>query len=195
LSDFFIENRYQSEQNKTIPCYLITRKGCEMVANKMTGAKGVQFTAAYINRFHAMEGALKSGSVPAISKDKRLEVMEKNARNRAANLYMRIAENDALPRDYRGVFLSYASRELSGENILPLPKAERETYSASYIGAMFGVSSQRIGKLANANGLKTDAYGQLYHDKSRYSAKEVDTFRYYDSAIPRFRALLQSDRD
>lgn len=61
-SDFFIESTYQNSQNKTQPCYLITRKGCEMVANKMTGKKGVLFTAAYINRFHAMEQ--KGAGVP-----------------------------------------------------------------------------------------------------------------------------------
>ncbi|MDE6706620.1 MAG: phage antirepressor KilAC domain-containing protein [Oscillospiraceae bacterium] len=54
-TDFFIESTYTTEQNKTMPCYLITRKGCEMIANKMTGQKGVAFTAMYINAFHKME--------------------------------------------------------------------------------------------------------------------------------------------
>lgn len=54
-SDFFIESTYQNSQNKTQPCYLITKKGCDMVANKMTGEKGVLFTAAYVNKFHEME--------------------------------------------------------------------------------------------------------------------------------------------
>lgn len=54
-SEFFIQSQYKSEQNKTMPCYLVTRKGCEMIANKMTGKKGVLFTAAYIERFHEME--------------------------------------------------------------------------------------------------------------------------------------------
>lgn len=56
-SDFFIESTYQSEQNKILPCYLVTKKGCEMIANKLTGAKGVQFTAAYVTKFNAMEQA------------------------------------------------------------------------------------------------------------------------------------------
>ena len=58
LTDFFIESTYVSEQNKTLPNYLITRKGCEFVANKLTGAKGALFTAAYIERFHQYEDAL-----------------------------------------------------------------------------------------------------------------------------------------
>lgn len=60
LTDFFIESTYVSDQNKTLPCYLITRKGCDMVANKMTGEKGVLFTAAYVTKFEEMEKQLQA---------------------------------------------------------------------------------------------------------------------------------------
>ena len=36
-SDFFIQSTYINSQNKEQPCYLLTKKGCDMVANKMTG--------------------------------------------------------------------------------------------------------------------------------------------------------------
>lgn len=58
-SDFFIESTYLDGKGEIRPCYLITRKGCDMIANKMTGEKGVLFTAAYINKFYAMEDALR----------------------------------------------------------------------------------------------------------------------------------------
>ena len=54
-SDFFKESTYQNSQNKTMPCYDITKKGCEFIAHKLTGQKGTEFTARYINRFHEME--------------------------------------------------------------------------------------------------------------------------------------------
>lgn len=60
LSDFFIESTYTDITGRTLPCYLITRKGCEMIANKMTGKKGVIFTAQYVNAFHDMEAKLKN---------------------------------------------------------------------------------------------------------------------------------------
>ena len=53
--DFFTESTYVTEQNKTVPCYLVTKKGCEFIAHKLTGQKGTEFTARYINRFHEME--------------------------------------------------------------------------------------------------------------------------------------------
>ena len=42
-------------QNKTQPCYNVTHKGCEFIANKLTGIKGTEFTARYVNRFHELE--------------------------------------------------------------------------------------------------------------------------------------------
>jgi len=64
FSDFFIPGTYKDSTGRELPRYLITRKGCEMVANKMTGEKGVLFTAAYINRFHEMELRLSAPQVP-----------------------------------------------------------------------------------------------------------------------------------
>lgn len=58
--DFFIPSTYKVENNnKTYECYLLTKKGCEMVANKLTGEKGVIFTAKYVNRFAEMEQKIK----------------------------------------------------------------------------------------------------------------------------------------
>jgi len=54
-SDFFVESVYFNAQNKPTPCYLLTKSGCELVANKLIGEKGVLFTAAYVTRFRQME--------------------------------------------------------------------------------------------------------------------------------------------
>lgn len=54
-TDFFIETTYISEQNKELPCFNVTRKGCEFIANKLTGQKGTEFTARYVNKFHELE--------------------------------------------------------------------------------------------------------------------------------------------
>lgn len=57
-SDFFQNSTYQDKNNRHRPCYLITKKGCEFIAHKLTGTKGTEFTAKYINRFHEMEQEL-----------------------------------------------------------------------------------------------------------------------------------------
>ncbi len=56
--DFFIPHTYQDAKKEIRPCFLLTRKGCDMVANKMTGDKGVLFTAAYVTQFEEMEKQL-----------------------------------------------------------------------------------------------------------------------------------------
>lgn len=59
--DFFISSTYQDGKGETRPCYLLTKKGCDMVANKMTGEKGVLFTAAYVTAFEKMREKAMQG--------------------------------------------------------------------------------------------------------------------------------------
>ena len=39
LDDYFIQSTYLGGNNQNYKHYLLTKKGCDMVANKMTGAK------------------------------------------------------------------------------------------------------------------------------------------------------------
>lgn len=52
---FFIPSTYRAGTGKEYKCYLITREGCEFVANKVTGKKGNQFTAEYVKLFNSMK--------------------------------------------------------------------------------------------------------------------------------------------
>lgn len=58
-TNFFTESEYTDKSNRKKPCYLVTKKGCEFIAHKLTGVKGTEFTAKYINRFHEMEGIIQ----------------------------------------------------------------------------------------------------------------------------------------
>ena len=62
-SDFFIKSTYKDSTGRTLPCYLLTKKGCDMVANKMTGEKGILFTAAYVTAFEKMQKKIACGSL------------------------------------------------------------------------------------------------------------------------------------
>jgi prophage antirepressor-like protein len=119
----------------------------------------------------------------------RLDIMERNSRAREASLWLRISAQ-VKSDTYRQVCASYASTVLAGREVIPLPQTTQHHYSATEIGEMFGISKQAIGNLANKYGMKTDEYGSWYHDKSPYSAKEVDVFKYNDHAVQRFRDLL-----
>lgn len=68
LADFFVETTYDDEQGKGRRCFLLTRKGCDMVANKMTGEKGVLFTATYVTEFERMT-AQEPKALPQVEVD------------------------------------------------------------------------------------------------------------------------------
>lgn len=53
--EFFITSTYKDLKGEIRPCFLLTKQGCEMVANKLTGKKGTLFTARYVQRFNQME--------------------------------------------------------------------------------------------------------------------------------------------
>ena len=59
LSKYFIEDVYKDKSGKENKCYQCTKMGCEILANKMTGEKGILFTAKYVERFNQMEEELK----------------------------------------------------------------------------------------------------------------------------------------
>lgn len=68
VSDFFVPNEYESSNpSRKYRNFLITRRGCDMVANKMTGEKGVLFTAAYVTKFEEMEKQISQSLLPNLS--------------------------------------------------------------------------------------------------------------------------------
>lgn len=122
------------------------------------------------------------------SKTKRLAIMERNAKVREAALWAKLAEGSS--GTYQQVCKAYAANTLAEKDVVTLPKAEEKTYTATEIGNMLNVSAHRIGRLANLHKLKTAEYGSWYHDKSKHSNKEVETFRYNAKAIDKFRQIL-----
>ena len=58
VSDYFIPSTYRDTSGKENKCYEVTKLGCDFLANKFTGEKGVIFTAKYVKRFYDMEQAL-----------------------------------------------------------------------------------------------------------------------------------------
>lgn len=191
VSDYFVLASYKDASGKENKCYKDTRMGCEFLVNKFTGEKGILFTAKYVKRFHDMEEVIKEGIPEKKHKVDKTEIMLLDARTRQANMYYKLAQVDTLSPTYKSIFVSKAAETLSGESIIPLPKIERKTYSAKEIGDKFGVSANKIGRIANKYNLKTEEYGSYYRDKKKNSDGECDTWRYYDTVIPVTAKFLQ----
>lgn len=117
------------------------------------------------------------------------ETRRRNARVQSARILTQLAKQYH-GTTYEQVLNAHATKELTGEYLLPLPKLGEKTYSAEDIGSMLGVSANMVGRIANANGLKSEEYGAWFNDKAKSSNKEVQSFRYFESAIPVIRDIL-----
>ena len=60
---YFIESTYIDAQGKERKNCQITKIGCELIAHKITGEKGILFTARYVEKFHAMEEQLQKTTI------------------------------------------------------------------------------------------------------------------------------------
>ena len=137
-------------------------------------------------------GKYKANALPDGTRDMLAEAKARNARARAASVWVKLAQFNPIPT-YQQICAHYASAELTGgEAVLPLPAVTEKTYSAAEVGRMLGgVSANMVGRVANQNGLKTPEYGLEVWDKSRSSAKQVPVWRYNDRAVDRLRVLLK----
>ncbi|EOZ4626050.1 MULTISPECIES: hypothetical protein [Enterobacteriaceae] len=79
---------------------------------------------------------------------------------------------------------------LIGYDAIPLPVIEEHYHTAGEVGEMLGVSAQKIGRIANANNLKTELHGKFFLDKSAHSSKQVEAFRYNAEGVKALRHLI-----
>lgn len=76
VADYFKKSSYIDEKGETRPCYLVTKLGCDFLANKFTGEKGILFTAKYVKRFHDMEEQIKKKFLPMSYRDAVAQLLE-----------------------------------------------------------------------------------------------------------------------
>ena len=149
LADFFIPSTYKDAQDKPRPCYLLTKKGCDMVANKMTGEKGVLFTAAYVTAFEAMRKHIEGG-VMALPKDypsalrALADTVEQNQKLLAENEAQRqtIADFDPV-RQYVDTILN-----------------SKGSLATSQIAADYGMSARALNRILREEGIQHSVNGQ-----------------------------------
>ena len=140
--------------------------------------------------------SIRSGNAKIVSMTEYQKLMvttrAENAKIRKAQILTKLAER--YDGTYKQVLDSYATKELTGEHLLPLPQLPEKTYSATDLGDMLGVSKNKIGILTNQHNLKTEEYGAWFNDTAKGHHKEVQTFRYYSNVIPVLRSLLNESK-
>lgn len=69
VSDYFILSSYKDVSGKENKCYLFTKLGCDFIANKFQGEKGILFTAKYVKKFRQMEKSIKENQLLLANKE------------------------------------------------------------------------------------------------------------------------------
>lgn len=192
--NFFIERTYKDKKGEARKRYDITKKGCEMVANKLTGEKGILFTAEYVERFNQMEQADNIKQVKQAEQDKtremRAEAMLRNSISKQAKMMMEIAKMSHI-KAYQDVMMAKAGNILAGENILPMPKSGRERRPLGWFCKQIGKAETwgtQLGKLLKRNGItqRPGENGEFIEDCARNNPhKHVQNFEWYvDYLLP-----------
>lgn len=122
------------------------------------------------------------------------EARLKTADCKRAELLYKLSQVDTLSKTYTPVLVAKAADIVNGGELIPLPKVTQKTYTATEIADIFDVSANKIGRIATKHNLKMETYGEWYRDVAKGGKKEVDTFKYYDAAIPVFGEILEQER-
>lgn len=163
-----------------------------VLSSKLPSAKAFKrwITSEVIPSIRKTGSYNKPSKQPTTQQEQRAKAMLLNAQSRQCKLWLRLAETTDLP-DYKHICQQKAAEVLAGSPVLPMQKAEKKTLSATEIGKILGITAHKVGMLANKFALKSDAYGKYFYDKSQNSNKQVETFRYYEDAVEKFKEILE----
>ena len=97
----------------------------------------------------------------------------------------------------KNTLIIHSANTVTGQLLLEPEKAERRSYTAGEISEMLKerynieITVNMIGRIAAKYNLKTEEYGYLAYDKAKTSVKQVETFRYFENAVPKFYEIIK----
>ena len=186
-SDFFVESSYLGGNGQDRVSFLLTKQGCEFVANKLTGKKGTIFTATYVGLFNeyqkehnqALEGHLlkdelliRKGELE-YHRDYLIQMERQNANNEVKNL-ISIADRMENRHD-RNLILN----EALNKSVMPV--AQPLSLSATNVANQIGTSPYNVGKWGQMLGLKAPR-----GERCRYGYWQDDRYYYNEDALKIF---------
>ena len=125
-------------------------------------------------------------------RQKEADAKKMNAQSRQAALWLKMAEKAPNSEIHQQICAAYASKALEGHMVFPLPVVEK-TYTAVEVGARYGISANKVGRIANAHGMKTKEYGMYVMDKAPNSMKDIETFRYNEVGAAKIGEYLRME--
>lgn len=176
--DFFIENTYIDNKGETRPCYLCTKRGCDMIANKLTGKKGVLFTAAYVTAFDKMQNFIKEGRTlnSGVDFKELVESVELVAKGLNVNeagkitMYNKLYKSLGAPTDFLPKY------ELSGNHTL---KSATELLKQGG----YKISAMKFNKKLIEHGLLEEKERPSSNGVKKFKSLSIDGLQYGENAL------------
>jgi phage anti-repressor protein len=137
--------------------YLLTinvAKELAMVENNARGRQARKFFIECEKRLKAASRAISAKDAEKLKlQAKRIEIMDRNARSRQAQLLKSTAEffKDILSDISMQAIASEVTMLVAGERLVEMPEVAK-LYSAAEIGEMCGISANMVGRIANSTG-------------------------------------------
>ncbi|MFT8412664.1 MAG: ORF6N domain-containing protein [Schleiferilactobacillus perolens] len=172
--------------------YLLSERGYAKLLKILEDDKAWEVYDQLVDNYFNMRSAVQQGN-PSIVANKRLEIMEANAKTRRAGLLYKLAMATKSESSSEAM-LALAAKELTGEMTIPVLK--QKEYSAGEAAKKLGISSgQKVGKIANKIGIKAEQpgqneYGRWTNSKSRYSDKEVPQWVYSERGVQAIKSSI-----
>lgn len=180
------------KSNRTQHIYLLSERGYSLLVKFMDDEKATRVYKQLLDNYFNMREAIKNNN-PSLVQQRRLSIMEDNAATRKANMMYKIAMATS-SETARQSLLAHAAKELTGEMTLPVMK--HKEYTATQIGQKLGITSNKVGRIANQLGLKAEQpgqneYGRWANSKSRSSDKEVPQWLYFDKGVKAIESAIK----
>lgn len=127
---------------------------------------------------------------------RKLENESEMIRLEKAKLLERLA-NGITNEKMKNTLIIHSANTVTGQLLLEPEKAERRSYTAGEISEMLKerynieITVNMLGRISTKYGMKTEEYGYLAYDKAKTSVKQVETFRYFENAVPKFYEIIK----
>lgn len=196
VTDYFIKSTYITGQNKKMPCYEVTKLGCDLLANKFTGEKGIIFTARYVKRFNDMEEAIKKG-IP--QKKSKKDAMHKVQIPSPVNTAAKILKDTYMEAGVDPKFIAVAVNNLYKESTgydsgIPLLTEDAHLYDKTAIAERFGICSksgnphpQAVGAIISQLDISADECVNTPYNRNGHSGVDV---QYKESVYDKVKGWL-----
>ncbi|MDU7782760.1 MAG: ORF6N domain-containing protein [Bacillota bacterium] len=185
----------QNAINRSSNIYSLSERGYSKLLKILEDDFAWEQYDKLVDRYFNMRKQLSSGQAPKQIKpnlkEKEIQTRFNNSLARKANALLKIANDPLTTKERKKALLAQATEILTGRReIKSLPQPIKKTYSATEIGKKLGISSNKVGRLANAHNLKTPEFGMFFKQTLEKNDKEVEEFKYYENVIPVLQSLL-----